>query len=71
VAGLARAQAALHRHYDELVTGIVERLKARGDRPGQLAVAELMGDAYRAMARHWERIEQAAADWDGPAEAAR
>jgi PadR family transcriptional regulator, regulatory protein AphA len=71
VAELARVQAELHRRYDEITTGIVERLKARGDRPGQLAVAELMGDAYRVMTRHWERIEQAAAGWDGRAEAAR
>ncbi len=71
VAELARVQAELHRGYDELTTGIIERLKARGDRPGQLAVAELMGDTFRVMTRHWERIEQAAGDWDGRAEAAR
>jgi hypothetical protein len=44
---------------------------ARGDRPGQLAVAELMGDAFRAMAGHWERIEQAAGGWGDRTEAAR
>ena len=71
VAELARVQAELHRGYDELTAGIIERLKARGDRPGQLAVAELMGDTFRVMTRHWERIEQAAGDWDGRAEAAR
>ncbi len=37
------------------------RLQARGDRPGQLAVAQLMGDTYRVMAEHWERIGRAAA----------
>jgi DNA-binding PadR family transcriptional regulator len=71
VAELARAQAELHRRYVELTTAIIERLKARGDRPGQLAVAELMGDAYQVMAGHWERLEQVAGGWDGPAEAAR
>ena len=58
VAELARAQAELHRGWVEVTNGIVERLQARGDRPGQLAVAELMGDAFRVMAGHWERIEQ-------------
>jgi PadR family transcriptional regulator, regulatory protein AphA len=71
VAELARVQAELHRGWVEVTDGIVERLKARGDRPGQLAVAELMGDAFRVMAAHWERIEGAAADWDGQAVAAR
>jgi DNA-binding PadR family transcriptional regulator len=61
VAALARAQAELHRRYVELTTGIIERLKARGDRPSQLAVAELMGEAYQVMTRQWERIEEAAA----------
>jgi PadR family transcriptional regulator, regulatory protein AphA len=58
VAELARAQAELHRGWVEVINGIVERLQARGDRPGQLAVAELMGDAFRVMAGHWERVEQ-------------
>jgi PadR family transcriptional regulator, regulatory protein AphA len=58
VAELARAQAELHRGWVEVTNGIVERLQARGDRPGQLAVAELMGDAFRVMAGHWERAEQ-------------
>jgi PadR family transcriptional regulator, regulatory protein AphA len=62
VAELARVQAELHRGWVEVTTGIVERLKARGDRPGQLAVAELMGDAFRVMAGHWERVEQAFAE---------
>jgi PadR family transcriptional regulator, regulatory protein AphA len=62
VAELARVQAELHRGWVEVTDGIVERLKARGDRPGQLAVAELMGDAFRVMARHWERVEQGFAE---------
>jgi hypothetical protein len=62
VAELARVQAELHRGRVEVTTGIVERLQARGDRPGQLAVAELMGDAFRVMAGHWERVEQAFAE---------
>jgi DNA-binding PadR family transcriptional regulator len=71
VAELARVQAELHRGYEELTTGIIDRLKARGDRPGQLAVAELMGDTFRVMARHWERIEQAVAAPPAPGAAAR
>jgi hypothetical protein len=67
VAELAGAQARLHRQWVETTNGIIERLKARGDRPGQLAVAELMGDAFRVMAGHWERIEQAAAAPPAPA----
>jgi PadR family transcriptional regulator AphA len=62
VAELARVQAELLRGGAELTAGIVERLQARGDRPGQLAVAELMGDAFRVMAGRWERIEQAFAE---------
>jgi PadR family transcriptional regulator, regulatory protein AphA len=71
VAGLARAQAELHRKHLAIITEIVERLQARGDRPGQLAVAELMGDAYRVMAEHWERIERTLAEPPGPVAAAR
>jgi hypothetical protein len=69
VAELARAQADLHRRTVEVTAEIVERLNARGDRPGQLAVAQLMGDTYRVMAEHWERIGRAAADPAGPVEA--
>jgi PadR family transcriptional regulator, regulatory protein AphA len=43
--------------YDE----VLERLKARGDRPWQVAVGELLFLAHRAMARHWKRIERQAA----------
>jgi PadR family transcriptional regulator AphA len=69
VAELARAQAAMHQVQLEAAAGIVGRLKARGDRPGQLAVAELMRDAIGAMARHWERIARTAADDFPPAAA--
>ena len=62
VAELARVQAELHRGWVEVTLEIVERLQARGDRPGQLAVAELMSDAFRVMAGHWERIERAFAE---------
>jgi PadR family transcriptional regulator AphA len=63
IAELARVQAALHRGWAEVTAEIVERLQARGgDRPGQLAVAELMGDAFRVMAGHWEQVEQAFAE---------
>jgi PadR family transcriptional regulator, regulatory protein AphA len=71
VAELARAQVELHRQHTEVIAGIVDRLQARGDRPGQLAVAELMGDAFRVMAGHWERIELAAREPDDQAAAAR
>jgi PadR family transcriptional regulator, regulatory protein AphA len=56
VAALARTQIEMHREHLEKIAGIIDRLEARGDLPGQLAVAELMGDAHRAMAGRWERI---------------
>ncbi len=71
VAELARVQAELHRQSVEHTREIMERLKARGDLPGQLAVAELMGDALRVMGEHWERIERAAAAPPGPVGAVR
>jgi PadR family transcriptional regulator AphA len=71
VAELARVQAELHRQSVEHTREIVERLKARGDLAGQLAVAELMGDALRVMGEHWERIGRAAAAPPGPVGAAR
>jgi PadR family transcriptional regulator, regulatory protein AphA len=71
VAELARAQVALHRQFIEHTTGIIERLQARGDRPGQLAVAEIMGQAFQAMAGQWERVERAAAEPPAPAAAGR
>lgn len=71
VAELARAQVELHRQFDEAVAGIVERLTARGDRPGQLAVAQIMGDGFRAMGEQWERVRRAAAEPPGPVAAVR
>ena len=62
---------ALHRQFIEHTTGIIERLQARGDRPGQLAVAEIMGQAFKAMAGQWERVERAAAEPPAPAAAGR
>jgi PadR family transcriptional regulator, regulatory protein AphA len=70
VADLARAQLALHRRFIEVTDGIIERLQARGDRPGQLAVAEIMAQAFQAMADQWERVERAAAEPPAPAAAA-
>jgi PadR family transcriptional regulator, regulatory protein AphA len=66
VAELARVQAEQLRGGAELTAAIIARLQARGDRPGQLAVAEIMSDAFQAMARHWERVERAAAAPPGP-----
>jgi PadR family transcriptional regulator, regulatory protein AphA len=71
VAELARVQGELLRSGTELTAAIIARLQARGDRPGQLAVAEIMNDAYQAMARQWERVERAAAEPPGPVAAAR
>jgi PadR family transcriptional regulator, regulatory protein AphA len=71
IAELARAQAALHRGYVEVTDAITERLQARPDVPGQLAVAELMGDTFRVMAEHWERVERTLGAPPAPAAAAR
>ena len=71
VVELARAQLALHRQFLAATAGIVERLQARGDRPGQLAVAEIMAEGFRAMAGQWERVERAAAAPPAPVAAAR
>ena len=71
VAELARVQAELLRSGTELTAAIIARLQARGDRPGQLAVAEIMNDAFQAMARQWERVERAVAEPPGPVAAAR
>src|SRR4029450_4929387 len=61
VAELARAQLALYRQGIEHTTDIIERLQARGDRPGQLAVAQIIDQAFRAMAGQWERVERQSA----------
>src|SRR4029450_10505079 len=71
IAELAKVQADLHRQSVDYTREIVARLEARGDLPGQLAVAELMGDALRVMGDHWERIARAPAEPPAPAEAAR
>lgn len=71
VAELARTEAARHRGYAELTDAISERLQSRPDLPGQLAVAELMGDTFRVMAEHWERIERTLGAPPAPAAAAR
>jgi PadR family transcriptional regulator, regulatory protein AphA len=71
IAELARAQAALYRGYVELTDAITERLQARPDLPGQQAVAELMGDTFRVMAEHWERVERTLGAPPAPAAAAR
>src|SRR4029450_625609 len=47
IAELAKVQAELHRQTVDYTREIIARLQARGDLPGQLAVAELMGDALR------------------------
>ena len=71
VVELARVQAELHRRSVDYTREIVARLQARGDLPGQLAVAELMGDALRVMGEHWERIGRALDELPAPAAAAR
>jgi len=71
IAELAKVQAELHRQAVDHTREIVARVQARGDLPGQLAVAELMGDALRVMGEHWERIERALAEPSAPGVAAR
>jgi PadR family transcriptional regulator, regulatory protein AphA len=71
IAELARAQAALYRGYVELTDAINKRLQGRPDLPGQLAVAELMGDTFRVMAEHWEQVERTLGAPPAPAAAAR
>ena len=71
IAELAKVQAELHRQAVDYTREIIARLQARGDLPGQLAVAELMGDALRVMGEHWERIERALAEPSAPGVAAR
>jgi hypothetical protein len=61
----------MHRGYVELTDAIVERLQGRPDLPGQRAVAELMGDSFRVMAEHWERVERTLGAPPAPAAAAR
>jgi PadR family transcriptional regulator, regulatory protein AphA len=60
IAALAAAQVDIYEqmlaHYDQ----VRERLKARGDRPWQLAVGELLLDAHRSAAESWKRIARRA-----------
>jgi DNA-binding PadR family transcriptional regulator len=62
IAALAAAQQTMFdgmfARYDE----VLARLRARGDRPWQLGVAELLLAVHRTMARHWKRIERRARD---------
>jgi PadR family transcriptional regulator AphA len=62
VAALAQVQLQLHRQGLEMVEQIVRRLQARGDRPWQLAVAELHIATFTAMAEQWERVRRHAED---------
>jgi PadR family transcriptional regulator, regulatory protein AphA len=71
IAELAWVRAELHRQAVDYTREIVARVQARGDLPGQLAVAELMGDALRVMGEHWERTARALAEPSAPAAAAR
>ena len=71
LAELAKVQAEVHRQAVDYTREIVAHIQARGDLHGQLAVAELMGDALRVMGEHWERIGRALAELPGPAAAAR
>jgi hypothetical protein len=68
VVALARAQQEMHRERQQEQVAMLERLRGSG-RPWQLAVAELMTDADRVMADHWERVERAAEDAAGQATA--
>lgn len=67
VAALARRQRALIDGTFARYGPVPARLRARGDRPGQLAVAELLLAAQRTMARQWARIEGQAQEIANPA----
>ena len=56
VAALAQAQVEMHQQMFEKYGQLLQRLRTRGDRPWQLAVGELLVDAYRTMEQHWKRI---------------
>jgi PadR family transcriptional regulator, regulatory protein AphA len=58
LAALAAAQLAMLADLFERYDGVLTRLRERGDRPWQLAVAELLLAVHRAMARHWRTIER-------------
>ncbi|HWM86709.1 MAG TPA: helix-turn-helix transcriptional regulator [Kofleriaceae bacterium] len=56
IAALAEAELASYEQVLGLHEQALGRLRARGDRPWQLAVGELLIDAHRAAADHWKRI---------------
>jgi PadR family transcriptional regulator, regulatory protein AphA len=53
---LASSQAEAYEENLRMIEEVLERVRARGDRPWQLAVGELIRDAHRAVAEHWKRI---------------
>ena len=56
IARLAASQVDAYEEMFAIYEELIERLRARGDRPWQLEVGELMFDAHRAVADHWKRI---------------
>jgi hypothetical protein len=52
-----------------VVEELLDRLKARGDRPWQLAVGELFHGAVGAIAEQWRPIDRAAEDRSRSADA--
>ena len=64
VARLAAAQAQEYREMLAVYEVLLERLRARGDRPWQLAVGELLLDAHKAAREHWEAIARRSAGAD-------
>jgi PadR family transcriptional regulator, regulatory protein AphA len=56
IAGLAASQVDAYGEMFAIYEELLGRLRARGDRPWQLAVGELMFDAHRAVAEHWKAI---------------
>jgi PadR family transcriptional regulator AphA len=62
IAALTRAQVERYERELEVVEELLDRLKARGDRPWQLAVGELFAGALGAITEQWQRIDQLAED---------
>src|SRR5262245_56547857 len=62
IAALARTQLETFARDRAHFVQLLDRLAARGDRPWQLAVAELMNAANRVLAEQWERIARIAED---------
>jgi len=56
VARLAAAQVDAYREMLSIYEALLERLRARGDRPWQLTVGELLLDAHKVAAEHWTAI---------------